>query len=557
MSVLIQNRYRWHHYKDDSLVCWYAGSKAVVKKFICNLEECPDAGIQELSRVSACLDGNFALIIAQGTRIIAAVDKIRSYPIFYYSNRSHFQISNSARAITEKQKLREIDPLSLIEFRMAGFVTGRETLFMELHQLQAGEMLVWNKTSLELERHRYFLFLPEDRLGENAQINGEWTDAVGEHTEKIFEKLIHEAGDRPIWVPLSGGLDSRLILCMLASKGYSNLHAFSYGVPGNYEARIAREVAHRVGVPWVFVPIKRRPFRDFYESRDRREYWKFCDFLCSVPNMQDLFPIRKMLSGQLLSEDAIIVNGQSGDFITGGHIPALPKGWENQWDGMVDALIRKHCSQWKHSLTKSNLTRFLEKLEGELSEVASDPKQYEPKTALYEYWEWQERQCKYVVNGQRVYDWLGLDWALPLWDSEYLSFWKDVPPEVKTGQRLYRDYLRRWDAYGLFKDFNRTVWRWPGPMITVVPFARLAGIVAGSRCKDAVYRMASYWGHYGYLFAAVGFLRYIKAFSKARGPLSFMIEDWIHENVINSYPESCMAFDGSDKIRCSVGDTVN
>ena len=530
MNVLIDSRYRWNEFGNDSLNCRYIGSEKALTQFISYLVDHPNDQIDEMKEVLAGLHWNFAFIIEQGSRIIAAVDKIRSYPVFYYNAENAFKVSNSARKLKDTLKLEEIDDLSLLEFRMAGYVTRRDTLFQNLHQLQAGELLIWDEPSGALELARYFRFLPDENGERGERGYDEWVDETGAHTERIFERLIQDAGGRSIWVPLSGGLDSRLILCMLASKGYPNLHAFSYGVPGNYEARIAREVAQRVGVPWVFVPTKRKAFRDFYHSQNRRDYWKFCDFLCSVPNMQDLLPLKDMLDQGVLSGDEIIVNGQSGDFITGGHIPTLPEGKENDWDAMVATLIEKHFSQWKALLISANLSQVLGKFEDELSEVASDPRQYESKAALYEYWEWQERQCKYVVNGQRVYDWLELDWALPLWDSEYLSFWKDVPLEVKAGQGLYKEYLKRWDAYGLFREFDPAVWRWPGPMIAIVPLARLVGLVGGTRAKDAIYRISAYWGHYGYLFAAVGFQRYLKALSKARGGMSFLIEDWIHEN---------------------------
>ena len=41
---------------------------------------------------------------------------------------------------------------------------------------------------------------------------------------------------------------------------------------------------------------------------------------------------------------------------------------------------------------------------------------------LYEKWEYEERQIKYVVNGQKTYDFWGVDWFLPLWDSEFVKF---------------------------------------------------------------------------------------------------------------------------------------
>ena len=40
---------------------------------------------------------------------------------------------------------------------------------------------------------------------------------------------------------------------------------------------------------------------------------------------------------------------------------------------------------------------------------------------LYEKWEYEERQIKYVVNGQKTYDFLNINWYLPLWESNSSS----------------------------------------------------------------------------------------------------------------------------------------
>ena len=515
---------------DESIQCWYIGSERVIQFILLYLEEHPHVQAADLKKAFSCLYGNFAFIIQQESRIIAAVDRIRSYPVFYTYDGSRFQVSNSARTLKEENRLDEIDSLSILEFRMAGYVTGSGTVLSKVRQLKAGEMLLWDGKSNRIDLARHFCFLPDKVGQETFQDDDDRIDALKQHTDQIFERVVENAAGRPIWVPLSGGLDSRLVLCMLARKQYDNLHAFSYGVPRNHEARIARIVAGKIGVPWTFVPIGRRAFRRFYRSAQRRDYWAYCDFLSSVPNMQDLLPLREMLADGTLSGNAVMVNGQSGDFITGGHIPDLLPEKDKNWECIFEALVEKHFSQWSESLTHGNLKRIEEKLLNLLSEVSPDPKESEDKFALYEYWEWQERQCKYVVNGQRVYDWLGLDWELPLWDSEYLDFWRNVPSDAKKGQRIYLDFLMRWNPYGLFKQFQATVWRWPGPMIAVVPLARIAGLLAGIRMKNFLYRMATFWGHYGYYYAAVGMYRFLRHSKTARGGVSYFIDDWLREN---------------------------
>ena len=71
---------------------------------------------------------------------------------------------------------------------------------------------------------------------------------------------------------------------------------------------------------------------------------------------------------------------------------------------------------------------------------------------LYEYAEFQDRQCKYVITGQRIYEFLGHEWRLPLWDKAYLDFFEGVPLEGKVGQRLYADMLTEQNWGGVWRD---------------------------------------------------------------------------------------------------------
>ena len=80
-----------------------------------------------------------------------------------------------------------------------------------------------------------------------------------------FKRIVEDTSNKNVWVPLSGGLDSRLVICKLKEHGCENLRAFSYGPPGNYEASAARHVAEVLKVPWVFVPDT-RIFPEFYSN---------------------------------------------------------------------------------------------------------------------------------------------------------------------------------------------------------------------------------------------------------------------------------------------------
>ncbi|MEW5766994.1 MAG: asparagine synthase-related protein [bacterium] len=528
MKITIDKKYHWKHAESPELKYWHIGSEKAVNRFISFCRRNPAASSKELSEELYNNAGHYAVIVEQENRLMAAVDKIRSYPIFYVQKGETFAVSNSARALKNEYNLSEIDELSLLEFRMAGYVTGRETLFQHLYQLQAGEFLIRDKAEAKIERERYYLFYSEEVRDEKEEVLIEELDEI---TDKIFYRVIEEANGAPIWVPLSGGLDSRLVLCKLKQLGYDNLTAFSYGPPGNYEAKAAQYVAKQIGVPWRFVPLGMRESRDFFYSDTRKAYWEFSDGLCSIPNMQDIHALAKLGQEKILPSETVIINGQSGDFITGGHIPDTFLNHAPDMALLLDRAFEKHLSQWLNLKTEENLKKIENKI---LSILKIDNRilNTQELSSRYECWEWQERQCKYVVNGQRIYDFLDIRWCLPLWDEEYLRFWPSIPLSLKYGQRLYKAYLDHFDFYECFKNVKPKIWRWPGWTLGVVPVARLIKLLFGKRYSDLFYSYFKYIGHYRQFYAPYNLKDVIKKTPKIRGPISLNIETWLEENLL-------------------------
>lgn len=528
MNIIIDKKYKWEHVLEPSIEYWYIGSEKAVKDFILFLNKNQKSSLNEIKQKIYNLKGNFGIIVKQKDRIIAVVDKIRSYPVFYYHDGDKFAVSNSARALKNEFSLTEIDDLSLLEFRMAGYVTGRETLYKNLYQLQAGEVILWDINEKKLMRNRYYIFYSEKLRKEKEDDLIQEFDTI---TNEIFLRIINEANGLPIWVPLSGGLDSRLVLCKLKQLGYDNLTAFSYGVKGNYETKVAKIICAKVRVPWYFVPITMKESKKFFYSEIRKDYWQYSDGLYTIPNIQDIHPLIKLKKNKIIPDNAIIINGQSGDFITGGHIPSLFISNKPEIKILLKWAIEKHYSQWHNLKTKANLKKIKGKILQLINLNKSDNFQIQRLVSLYEWWEWQERQCKYVINGQRIYDYLGLKWFLPLWDHDYLIFWDKIGFSYKYRQKLYKKYLIKYNFFNVFKNFNHEIWRWPGISIAVVPIARLLKLIFGSNFSDRFYHYFKYIGHYRDKYAPYNLLDYIKKAHKIRGPISLNIETWIKENL--------------------------
>ncbi len=196
---------------------------------------------------------------------------------------------------------------------------------------------------------------------------------------------------------------------------------------------------------------------------------------------------------------------------------------------VVAAIVSKHFSLWTDLKTPEALESISRSLRDHLAEIQKVKSDVVEPAALYEAWEWQERQCKYVVNSARMYDYAGLDWLMPLWHGQLMCFWENVPFHLKLGQRLFKEYLVSWDYEGLFKDFSHTVWRWPGVTMAVVPVASILGQVAGVGAKEWFYRRARYFGHYGFAYGLYDLRHFLSRADAARNPVSFMAETWADE----------------------------
>ena len=492
------------------------------------LEAASRGGLDAAARALAEVNGHFGLVAASGGIVLAAADAVRSFPVFH-TRGGVPRFAVEPWPLVEDAATAPRDEAAVLEFAMSGYASGDSTVFADVAQVRPGEALMAGAHG-GLESRRWFVFTPQSLLDEPEE---RLLARVGEATDAIFARLVREVGDRPVLVPLSGGLDSRLVAAKLVEHGCARVETFSYGPEGNGEADIARRVAERLGLPWRLFPSTRPSARRLFDAADRRRYWAFGSGGCSLPNMQEYQVLSEMFEKGLLAPDAVVVNGQSGDYITGGHIPKRLLDPDAGWDDCFAALWDKHFSLWSQLRTPANRELIEARVRAVLADLGMDDPGGAPHGWAYaaDAWEWAERQSKFVVNQQRTYDHFGLDWRLPLWDREYLLLWRDVPAPHMYGQGLYKRWLRHWDYRGLFNDqsLNAPIVRWPGAWRHARWLARAAGLVGGNAAKDAVYARLKYFGHYSNYFGCYSYPHYLRRAKFVRSPASLYVETWLAE----------------------------
>ncbi len=481
------------------------------------------------------LDGHFALTASGPGWAAAAVDAVRSIPLAWCKIGGSWVIDDQAERLRRRADLgqADIDPDAALGIAMSGYAIDVATLYKGVNQLGPGECVVFSADGPPA-RHRYHCYRPwrADKPPYDPQ---KARKALAECTLEIVDGMMKSIGDRDLVVPLSAGRDSRLIVSAAHHLGYRNVRCFAYGRPGNFEEQASRVIAERLGFPWRFVPTGTRLMRRYFASEEHARYRAFADSLQSMPFVQDLPQVRYLKATGFIPSDAVLCNGNSGDYISGAHIVAamrreeLDLGPDARLQRIIDSLIAKHFTLWRSLFTPANRLSVGAMLRASLARAGAELNDPRNDFGLYEYAEFQDRQCKYVITGQRIYEFLGHEWRLPLWAKSYLRFWEKIPLAGKAEQNLYATMLDAENWGGVWTDVpvNRKTIRpnWLRPIrlaakLAIAPFGR-------ARWHRFERRYFQYWLSPIGAMAIVSYRRAVLDRRGARHGAGWLAEDYL------------------------------
>jgi asparagine synthase (glutamine-hydrolysing) len=397
------------------------------------------------------LDGCFALVVERADLVIAIVDPVCSIPLFYVSYGNRWIIDSHAPSLIKSTRITQLNYDAVLALKMSGYTINKDTIYNELKTLTSGECIVFegNKTPKILQ---YFQYQPWNIINNTKDFYRKELAIV---TLNILRKVIKSLNNRQVVIPLSAGNDSRLIASGLKHLGYENVKCYSYGIKGHFESKIAEKIACELGYDYKFIPFTMNMEKRFYKSKEFQEFLEFSDNCMAVPAIQSLSTIKYLKKSGWINNDAIFINGNSGDFISGAHVSVFintnyeDKSKKEREESIYEEIIRKHYSLWGDLKTELNLNNIKQQLINETPiKVTTSDKDH----GIYEYSELINRQSKHVINNQRVYEFYGYEWRLPLWDIEYLRFWEKIPAQFKKNQTLYEEMLVNENWGGVWVD---------------------------------------------------------------------------------------------------------
>ena len=395
----------------------------------------------------------FALAVAVGNELWAAVDKVRSLPLFYATTRRDCLLSDDPYWLREHTGVNELQFEAAAELWHLLYVLRDGTLARNVRQLRPGEALRVRKTPSGPQAQASLYY----RYRSRNERSGDTTESLIEKMDRlhldVFTELVQRTTGRTIVVPLSGGLDSRLIACMLRRMGVNDVICFSYGMANSAEARISREVAEFLGYRWRFIPYRREDWDSPACIAARRRFGTYSSRLCAVPPvLEDWLAVGLMKQRGELPVDAVFCPGHTAAFTSGRR--ALAAAAEAPDPATLAHLIlRINSPRLRWYRPGQYLMRHMQsQIERTLMELTG-PGQWNGAASM-EAWNWHERQSKRIVNMVRAYEFWGFEWQVPLWDARLVDFWASVPAEARLGKSLYRRYLAGLSESRFFGLFN-------------------------------------------------------------------------------------------------------
>ncbi len=213
--------------------------------------------------------GMFALAIIdkrngpEKEKLILARDHLGIKPLLFSRQGKALVFASELKAVLASGHIpKEMDPEALRQVLTFGSVIQPRTMLKNVHMLLPGHYLVYEKNTVTMKQ---YWELGTDRIPELGKLS------YAEQTAYVEQALLDSVGlqmisDVPLGAFLSGGIDSSLLVAMMARLQNTKVRTFSVGFTSDTvhvdETAAAQRIARHIGTDHTRVEISAKDVRD-------------------------------------------------------------------------------------------------------------------------------------------------------------------------------------------------------------------------------------------------------------------------------------------------------
>jgi rhodanese-related sulfurtransferase len=374
------------------------------------------------------LDGRFILlkISADGKHWTMWNDWVGSIPLFHASV-GQGRIASTLEPVvvaTAGYTSNDFFLPGLVSLLINGHYLGEWTLFKEMQIVPADCYAHWNADGFNWKR--LWTVKPTQERWEKG-----WDETIEEMHNLTHKIILDTLKTSQSWIlPLSGGLDSRLMAAIASEEGF-RVYAYTYGHKYWNEAIYARQVAEALDIPWQRT--------DLGTDYLNKYTILLADWFGSGTNLHGMYQMPFLMvfkdgpPGKILS-------GYMGDPLAGNHITTLIRTHSgfSKLRPVTETDYRWKSDEIKQLVKfpiQESLDEYTYKLEAEIEQV---PGVWFQKLMFLDFW---NRQRLHIFYQPTMYDyWRGA--AAPFLNRTYANFLMSLPRIVLEKRRLQLEMLR-------------------------------------------------------------------------------------------------------------------
>jgi asparagine synthase (glutamine-hydrolysing) len=284
-------------------------------------------------RMLDSIDGMFGMAIWDNRTqtLYGARDRVGKKPFFYHQDTTGIKFAstlNALRGLLPQQP--EVNPIALDAYLTYQAVPAPLSIFQDIHQLPPAHYLIYQYPQRQLTVERYWDVRYDQK---NHQSEAE----VLEEMEHLIRQAVRRRliSDVPLGAFLSGGVDSSLVVAMMAQEKQAPIDAVVMGFddPAFDERSYARQVAAHLGdrVNLHEHVLKADVVRNLPEI-----IWQYGQPLADVSIVPTYY-----VAQAAREHVTVVLNGDGGDELFGGYARPVVAGAAAQYRRFVPIPLRQ------------------------------------------------------------------------------------------------------------------------------------------------------------------------------------------------------------------------
>jgi asparagine synthase (glutamine-hydrolysing) len=401
------------------------------------------------------LRGMYAIAIYDraNEKLVLSRDPFGIKPLYYVSTPNSFAFASEAQALLAAGLATPgITPLKRSELLQLKFTTGPETIFSAIRRVLPGETLVVHDGRIVERRLRRALPETPSAPARGADFS-QRLDGILEESVRL-----HMRSDAPYGLFLSGGIDSSVLLALMARVASKPITALTATFPDSRaadESAAARRVARAVGAEHHRVELTRS---DFWNTSPR-----VAAALDDPTTDAAALPTFKLAG---LAKDKglkVVLSGEGADEVFGGYSRYRRSTW--LW-GLIGRQSRSHGVFDKMTDKAPMFENWRDGLRQAEREETGAPRSSMQRLQAVDCAEWLPNDL--MVKLDRCLMAHGVEGRTPYLDPVVGPYAFELPDAMKVRGKMGKWLLRQWlsknlpeaDAFGRKTGFNPPVGEW-------------------------------------------------------------------------------------------------